>query len=84
MNYLAIISIKHFAAFNQVMEDYKLLLFYESELSYKLNLNRKSNNKRINKEIILLLKRVIENKNILNQNTSADEEYLSNLIEADK
>jgi hypothetical protein len=84
MNYLAIISIKHFAAFNQVMEDYKLLLFYESELGYKLNLNRKSNNKRIKNEIILLLKRVIENKNILNQNTSADEEYLSNLIESEK
>lgn len=81
MNNVAILSIKHFTAFNQVVEDYKSLLFYEQELlNYEFD-RRKTSYERVKKEIIFLLKRIIRNKEILEENTKADQEYLNKLIE---
>ena len=77
---MSILSLKHFSAFNQVVEDYKSLLFYEQELLNYEDDKRKASYDRVKKEIIFLLKRIIENKNILKENTSADQEYLNKLI----
>jgi hypothetical protein len=80
MNNVAILSIKHFTAFNQVVEDYKSLLFYEQELINYEDDRRKASYERVKKEIIFLLKRIIKNKDILEENTRADQEYLNKLI----
>ncbi|GAA4080430.1 hypothetical protein GCM10022389_28170 [Flavobacterium cheonanense] len=80
MNNIAILSIKHFTAFNQVVEDYKSLLFYEQELINYEDDKRKASYERVKKEIIFLLKRIIKNKDILEENTKADQEYLNKLI----
>tara|TARA_R110000823_G_scaffold252037_1_gene374737 strand:- start:564 stop:821 length:258 start_codon:yes stop_codon:yes gene_type:complete len=76
MNNISILSIKHFVAYNQVVEDYKTLIIYERELSLCHNRKKKANYDRIRDEIIFLLQRIIDNKNILKENTSADQEYL--------
>ncbi|GAA4054053.1 hypothetical protein [Flavobacterium chungnamense] len=81
MNNVAILSIKHFTAFNQVVEDYKSLLFYEQELINYEDDRRKASYERVKKEIIFLLRRIIKNKDILEENTKADQEYLSKLID---
>lgn len=80
MNNVAILSVKHFTAFNQVVEDYKSLLFYEQELMNYQDDRRKTSYERVKKEIIFLLKRIIKNKDILEENTKADQEYLNELI----
>ncbi len=77
---MSILSLKHFSAFNQVVEDYKSLLFYEQELLNYEDNKRKASYERVKKEIIFLLRRIIENKNILKENTNADQEYLNKLI----
>jgi hypothetical protein len=80
MKSMSILSLKHFSAFNQVVEDYKSLLFYEQELLNYEDNKRKASYERVKKEIIFLLRRIIENKNILKENTNADQEYLNKLI----
>jgi hypothetical protein len=80
MNNVNILSKDHFAAHQKVVSDYKLLLICENEFaSYK---GRKKNPTytRLKNEIITLLHRIIENKNLLTENTKADEEYLSTLL----
>jgi len=81
MNNIAILSIKHFSAFNQVVEDYKALSFYEQELLNYEDDRRKTSYERVKKEIIFLLKRIIKNKDILEENTKADQEYLNKFID---
>jgi hypothetical protein len=82
MNNVNILSKDHFAAHQKVVSDYKLLLICENELaSYK---GRKKNPTcaRLKNEIITILRRIIENKNLLTENTKADEEYLTSLTSA--
>lgn len=80
MNDTSIISIKHFAAYNQIIEDYKSLLVYEQELLRYDGVKRKTSSGRIKNEIIFLLHRIIENKNILKENSEADQNYISKLV----
>jgi hypothetical protein len=84
MNNVAILSIRNFEAYQQVIDDYRSLLLYESELLLYSNEKRKSNYNRIKNEIIFLLERIIVNKNILKENTMADHEYLKTLNNKDK
>jgi hypothetical protein len=83
MNNVAILSIRNFEAYQQVIDDYRSLLLYENELLLYSNEKRKSNYNRIKNEIIILLERVIVNKNILKENTFADDEYLKTLNNKD-
>lgn len=80
MSNVFILSKDHFAAYNQVIDDYKSLLVYEQELIHHIDGRRKSSYERIKNEIIFLIQRIIENKNILKENTKADQEYLNSLI----
>ncbi|MBY0486486.1 MAG: hypothetical protein K2P85_04770 [Flavobacteriaceae bacterium] len=79
-----ILSKTHFAAYLQVIDDYKSLLVYEQELSLYSDEKKKNSYGRIKNDIIFLLQRIIENKNILKENTKSDQEYLVSLIEMDK
>jgi hypothetical protein len=83
MNNVAILSIRNFEAYQQVIDDYRSLLLYENELLLYSNEKKKSNYNRIKNEIIFLLERVIVNKNILKENTFADHEYLKTLNNKD-
>ena len=74
----SILSIKHFSAYQQVEIDYSSILIYQSELMHVINRNS-PNYLRIKDEIITLLERIITNKNFLNLNVKADEDYLLNI-----
>jgi hypothetical protein len=71
----SILSVRHFSAYQQVIDDYKSLLIYENELMY-MNNKKTSNYERVKNEVVVLLERIIKNKNFLNENTKADQEYL--------
>lgn len=75
MYFFSILSVKHFSAYQQVIDDYKSLQIYESELLY-MNNKKTSNYERVKNEVVVLLERIIKNKNFLNENTKADQEYL--------
>lgn len=79
MNNVNILSKDHFAAHQQVVSDYKLLLICENELARYTGREKNSTCARLKTEIITILQRIIENKNILTENTKADQEYLSSL-----
>lgn len=83
MTNVSILSKQHFVAYHQVVDDYKTLLIYENELSLNHNVKKKSNYDRIKQEIIVLLQRIIANKNVLKENTLADVEYLKTLTTAE-
>lgn len=84
MNNINLLSKDHFAAHEQVVSDYKLLLMCESELATSTDFDKNSSSTRIKKEMISLLNRIISNKNILTANIKADEEYLDSLTADDK
>lgn len=84
MNNVNLLSKDHFAAHEQVVSDYKLLLMCESELATYTDSDKNSSSTRIKKEMISLLNRIIANKNILTANIKADEEYLHSLTNDDK
>jgi hypothetical protein len=79
MNNVNILSKDHFAAHQQVVSDYKLLIICEKELATNTERKKTTTSKRLKKEIILILERIIANKNILTENTKADQEYLHSL-----
>jgi hypothetical protein len=79
MNNISILSKDHFAAHQQVVSDYKLLLICENELAIYSGRKKSSNCARLKTEIIAILQRIIENKNILIESTQADQEYLNSL-----
>ncbi|MDD2674365.1 MAG: hypothetical protein PHF81_05745 [Flavobacterium sp.] len=79
MNNVNILSKDHFAAHQQVVSDYKLLLICENELVTYAGRKKNPTGARLKTEIIAILHRIIENKNILTENTKADQEYLSSL-----
>jgi hypothetical protein len=79
MNNVNILSKDHFAAHQQVVSDYKLLLICENELATYTGRKKNPTCARLKTEIITILQRIIENKNILTENTKADQEYLSSL-----
>jgi hypothetical protein len=83
MDKIELLSKNHFLAYNQVVEDYKSLLVYEQELALYNQEKRKFSHIRIKNEIVILLKRIIENKNFLCISTKADEEYLTFFIQQD-
>jgi hypothetical protein len=74
-----ILSKEHFAAHQQVVTDYKLLLICENELATYSSKGKNETCARLRKEMIILLQRIIENKNILIENTKADHDYLDSL-----
>jgi len=82
MNNVNILSKDHFAAHQQVVSDYKLLLICENELATYSGRKKNPTGARLKTEIITILHRIIENKNILTENTKADQEYLSSLTNA--
>ncbi|WP_438966779.1 hypothetical protein [Flavobacterium sp.] len=41
-----------------------------------MNNKKTSNYERVKNEVVVLLERIIKNKNFLNENTKADQEYL--------
>lgn len=82
MNNVNILSKDHFAAHQQVVSDYKLLLICENELATYAGRKKNPTGARLKTEIITILHRIIENKNILTENTKADQEYLSSLTNA--
>lgn len=82
MNSINILSKEHFAAHEKVVADYKLLLVCENELASYKGRKKNSTYARLKDEIITLLHRIIENKNLLTENTKADEEYLNTLTNA--
>lgn len=79
MNNASIHSVKHFVAYNQLVDDYRLLVFYEQELESQNYLRKKSMYERTRKEIIFLLERIILNKNFLLEDNSADVDYLNKM-----
>lgn len=81
MTNVALLSKHHFAAYNQVVEDYKSLIALENELSRFSDGKRKTGYNRIKNEIVMLLERIIKNKTILKENTLLDDDYLNQLKE---
>ncbi|MEZ7500357.1 hypothetical protein QO200_16610 [Flavobacterium sp. Arc3] len=79
MNDVNILSKDHFAAHQQVVSDYKLLLICENELATHSSKGGNPIIMRLKKDIIFLLQRIIINKNILTENTKADQDYLQTL-----
>lgn len=79
MNSSNILSKDHFAAHQRVVSDYKLLLICENELATYTGRKKNPTYERLKKELITILHRIIENKNILTENTKADQEYLNSL-----
>jgi len=84
MNNVNILSKDHFAAYEKVISDYKLLLRCENELASHAGLKKNPAYMRLKDEIITLLQRIIENKNLLIENTKADQEYLRTLTNGDE
>jgi hypothetical protein len=79
MNKTAIHSVKHFVAFHQIVDDYKLLVFYEQELESQNYTRKKFIDEKTKKEIIFLLERIILNKKFLLVDNSADVDYLKKI-----
>lgn len=79
MNSANISSKEHFAAHQQVVLDYKLLLICENELATYTIGEKNSSSTRLVKEMITLINRIIVNKNILKENTDPDHEFLQTL-----
>jgi hypothetical protein len=80
MNGSNILSKDHFAAHEQVVSDYKLLLRCENEITRYSGEEKNLARTRLTKEMILILERIIINKNILIENTQADQDYLKKLM----
>jgi hypothetical protein len=84
MNNKNILSKDHFAAHEKVISDYKLLLRCEDELASYAGPKKNPACARLKNEIITILHRIIANKNILTENTNADQEYLNRLTTDEK
>ncbi|MBX9889421.1 MAG: hypothetical protein K2Y30_15990 [Flavobacteriaceae bacterium] len=80
MGYNNITSKEHFTAYEQVITDYKLIVVCEMDLATYQSNSKNIASKMLKKEIISRLERIISNKNILNENTKADQEYLNRLL----
>lgn len=74
-----LLSKDHFAAHQQVIADYRLLLICETELTKYSDRKTSQTYFRLKNQIIVLLERIIGNKNILKMKTKADQEYLQSL-----
>ncbi|AWG23034.1 hypothetical protein FFWV33_16625 [Flavobacterium faecale] len=79
MNDVNLLSKDHFAAHQQVVSDYKLLLICENELTTYSGREKNPIYARLRNEMIVLLQRIILNKNIIAENTKADQDYLQTL-----
>ena len=66
------LSKKHFAAYNQVIDDYKSLLAFENEMEVWKGFKESPNYKKAKEQVILLLSRIIENKSYLGWNYEAE------------
>lgn len=80
MHHSSISSKNHFSAYQEIVSDYKLLLVCELDLSNYIGKEEHVTSVRLKKEMILLLQRIIKNKNILLESTKEDEDYLQKLI----
>jgi len=79
MNGVNILSKDHFAAYQKIVSDYKLLLICENELANYLGKKKNQFVVGVENKMIVLLKQIILNKKILTENTKADEDYLQTL-----
>ena len=67
-------SLRNFIAYNNILEDYKKLEFYYKEYQEKKEFTEKKILNILLKEINLLLNNIIDNKLILNIDSSEDKE----------
>lgn len=67
-------SLRNFIAYNNILEDYKKLEFYYKEYQEKKEFTEKKILNILLKEINILLNNIIDNKLILNIDSSEDKE----------
>jgi hypothetical protein len=80
MNGVNILSKDHFAAHQQIVSDYTLLLLFEKELSNATTKEEKRIITKIKEEMVLLLQRIIKAKTFLIEEIKADQDYLNILL----